>query len=329
MQTKQPKKVTYETVARHTGKLPDFAQSLSKHGLVLKKGEIHTLQINIGFYCNQTCRHCHLDAGPQRPEMMSDETVAQVVAFAGASRFDTIDVTGGAPELHPRIDYILQRLKPHCREIIMRSNLTALARKGKSLLKLMQENQVKVVASFPSLNATQLESVRGEGIFQQSIQALKQLNDFGFGCKGSGLYLDLVVNPAGAFLPPSQTMTEKRYHQALEARWGIVFNRLFTFANVPLGRFRKWLARSGNLDKYMKTLEKAFNPSTVAGLMCRNILSVSWDGYLFDCDFNQAIRLYMANRKRHISHLTGPPQPGTAIAVGEHCYTCTAGSGFT
>ena len=308
---------------------PDFGWCLAKYDLALNKGEITTLQINVGLYCNQSCRHCHLNAGPHRQEMMSDETIAQVVTYAKACNFHTIDLTGGAPELHPRIDFIIQSLRPLCREMILRSNLTALAMKEKPLMALLTDNRVKIVASFPSLNEAQLESVRGNGIFSKSIRTLKILNTFGYGRQNTGLALDLVVNPTGAFLPPSQTGNEKRYHQVLQGKWGIAFNKLYSFANVPLGRFREWLVESGNLEKYVEKLAGVFNPGTVAGLMCRNIVSVSWDGYLFDCDFNQAVRLYLGNQKRHVSHLTKPPQPGTPITVGEHCYTCTAGSGFT
>lgn len=307
----------------------DFGQSLRQHDLALVKTRITTLQINVGLYCNQVCRHCHLDAGPRRREIMSAETIDQVRGFAAACRFPTIDLTGGAPELHPRIDVIIRSLKPLCEEMILRSNLTALAIRGKPLMERLKSNGIKIVASLPSLNAVQLQSVRGENTFQKSIQMLKKLNALGYGRPDSGLELDLVVNPAGAFLPSSQQSIEKRYHQVLEDRWGVAFNRLFSLANVPLGRFRDWLARSGNLESYLQKLAAAFNPCTVAGLMCRSLVSVSWDGFLFDCDFNQSIRLHQGNRKCHISRLNRPPRPGTVIAFDQHCYTCTAGSGFT
>jgi len=196
-------------------------------------------------------------------------------------------------------------------------------------MELCKKHRVVIVASFPSLDPSQAESQRGEGTFQDSIAVLKRLNSLGYGQEGSGLELDLVSNPTGAFLPPSQAQAEKRFRQELERKWGIVFNHLFTFANVPLGRFRSWLKRSGNYQKYMEKLASHFNPGAVEGLMCRTLVSVSWDGYLYDCDFNLAERLPMDGRKIHVSEMVAPPEPGTPIAVSDHCYACTAGTGFT
>jgi radical SAM/Cys-rich protein len=213
--------------------------------------------------------------------------------------------------------------------IMMRSNLSALQNKGKHLMEFLRENRVHIVTSFPSLNESQTESIRGKGSFITGIETLKILNELGYGMPGSGLMLDLVVNPAGAFLPPSQSSLEKRFKTTLEQKWDIRFNRLLCFANTPLGRFRSWLQESNNFENYMQKLVKAFNPSAADGLMCRTLLSVSWDGYLFDCDFNQAARLFMGNRKTHITELKEPPAPGSPIAIGEHCFTCTAGTGFT
>jgi radical SAM/Cys-rich protein len=194
---------------------------------------------------------------------------------------------------------------------------------------LLRSYHVVIVASFPSLNESQTDSQRGDGIFLRSIDALKKLNSMGYGQDGSGLELSLVSNPTGAFLPSSQSQTEKRFRQVLEKKWGIVFNNLFTFANVPLGRFRDWLLLSGNLETYLKKLASSFNPCAVEGVMCRSMVSVSWDGYLFDCDFNLARRLYMGGGKIHVSEMTGSPRPGHPIAVADHCYTCAAGAGFT
>lgn len=312
-----------------TGK-PGFSSSLTAHRLELLKGKITTLQINVGLLCNQACRHCHLDAGPDRvSEMMSAETFDQIAAFAASNRFQTVDITGGAPELHPQIGAMIRGLRPLCSTLIIRSNLTALARKSDSLLSVFSENQVAVTASFPSLNELQTDSVRGKGVFQKSIKILQVLNAAGYGQADSGLELNLVVNPSGAFLPPSQEGIERRYRKILGNKWGIVFNKLFSFANVPLGRFRNWLIESGNLEKYEHKLSNSFNPCTVEGLMCRNILSVSWDGFLYDCDFNQAAGLYLGGSPMHISEIVCPPDPGFAVTLGNHCYTCTAGAGFT
>ncbi len=307
-----------------------FCLTLSKHGLTMDKGETNTLQINVGLLCNQTCRHCHLSAGPGRKGNMNLETAGQVVDYARRCSYETIDITGGAPELNPNLAYLIERLSSLTPRIMIRSNLSVL-NDGKRdyLLYLLRSFHVVIVASFPSLNESQADSQRGDGIFLRSIDALKKLNSMGYGHVGSGLELNLVSNPTGAFLPSSQSQTEKRFRQVLKKKWGIVFNNLFTFANVPLGRFHDWLLLTGNLDNYLKKLASSFNPCAVEGVMCRSMVSVSWDGYLFDCDFNLARRLYMGERKIHISEMPGSPKAGNPIAVADHCYTCTAGTGFT
>ena len=193
----------------------------------------------------------------------------------------------------------------------------------------LSDHQVVIVASFPAINASQTDSQRGSGIFDTSIEALIKLNRLGYGREGSGLELNLVSNPTGAFLPPSQAQTEKRFRQVLKDRWGLHFNNLLTFANVPLGRFRQWLAGSNNLDMYLEKLAQRFNPCAVSRVMCRSLVSVSWDGYLFDCDFNLAAKMPMGGRRTHINEMAGPPREGAPIVTGDHCYTCTAGSGFT
>lgn len=306
-----------------------FQQTLDRHGITLLKDKTTTLQINIGLRCNQTCRHCHLDASPGRGEMMIRETMDQVIEFARCGHFETVDITGGAPELHPDLGNFIKSVSPYASKTILRSNLTALSRKLNRLMDILKESQTAIVASFPSLNEVQLESFRGKGSFQSSIDTLKTLNEMGYGKEKTGLELDLVVNPLGAFLPPSQAETENRFHRIIKQKWDIRFNRLYTFANVPLGRFRTWLVKSGNFENYMEKLISAFNPCAIKGLMCRNLVSVSWDGYLFDCDFNQAAGLFLGKRKTHVSEIKNPPEPGTPIAVGNHCFTCTAGSGFT
>jgi len=307
-----------------------FPLTLSKHGLELTRGQTHTLQINVGLLCNQACRHCHLEAGPSREELMDAETMEEVVAFARQGHFQVIDITGGAPELNPNVAAMIERLRPLAQRIMLRSNLTALTDgKHHFLMNLCREHNIAIVASFPSLNMSQSEAQRGKGIFEKSITALQKLNAMGYGQDGSGLEIDLVSNPTGAFLPASQAQEEKRFRRELQRKWGIVFNHVYTFANVPLGRFRQWLEHSGNLEKYLQGLASRFNPCAVEALMCRTLISVSWDGYLYDCDFNLARGLSMAGRKIHISEMAGPPDPGTAIAVSDHCYACTAGSGFT
>jgi len=306
-----------------------FADTLSTHGLALEREEILTLQVNIGLMCNQKCAHCHLDAGPERKEMMSPETMEQVVELASSRVFDSIDITGGAPELHPDLTVFIEKLFPLKSEIMLRSNLSVLAGKGRSLMEHLRNHGVHIVASFPSLNEAQTEAIRGKGIFQTSVTTLRKLNEMGYGMPGSDLTLDLVVNPAGAFLPSSQKSLEKQFKKALENKWKVYFNQLFSFANVPLGRYKSWLQSSNNYDRYMNKLVTAFNPSAADGLMCRSLISVSWDGFLFDCDFNQAAGLFMGNRKIHISEIKTLPSRGEPVATGNHCFTCTAGAGFT
>jgi len=310
--------------------LMPFSLALSRHGLKLNRATTHTLQVNVGFLCNQTCRHCHLSAGPGRKENMEPGIVDEVVSYARRSSFETIDITGGAPEMNPGIGALIEGVFPLAPRIMLRSNLSVLNDgKRDQLLKMLKAYRVVVVASFPSLNEFQFNSQRGDGIFQNSIAALKKLNATGYGHDGSGLELNLVSNPTGAFVPPSQAETEKRFRKILKKKWGIVFNNLFNFANTPLGRFRQWLVKSGNFFAYMEKLSTGFNPCAVEGLMCRSLVSVAWDGYLYDCDFNIAGGLFMGGRKMHVSEMPGPPEPDSHIATADHCYTCTAGAGFT
>jgi len=310
--------------------LETFRNNLAKHGIDLTRKKCSTLQVNVGRLCNQSCRHCHLDAGPLRREIMNERTVAEVIRLAGRFRFGALDITGGAPEMNPHIKTLVSKLAPLTDTLILRSNLTAIAAaKQKGFLEFIADNGVTVVASLPSLNEAQAEAQRGENTFAASIRTLKELNALGYGRPDSGLELNLVNNPTGAFLPASQDEVEKRFRRLLANKWNISFNNLYAFANVPLGRFLAWLESSGNLESYVLKLAEHFNPCTLDGLMCRSLISVSWDGYLFDCDFNQSLQLYMDGRKTHISELQDLPGPGDSIAVSEHCYTCTAGSGFT
>jgi radical SAM/Cys-rich protein len=314
----------------HVPALEPFRNNLASHGLDLVRKKCTTLQVNVGRLCNQSCRHCHLDAGPSRREIMNEKTVAEVVRLAGRFRFEALDITGGAPEMNPHIKTLVGKLAPLTDTLILRSNLTAIAAESQNgFLDFLAANRVTLVASLPSLNADQAEAQRGKNTFATSISTLKKLNALGYGLPDSGLELNLVSNPTGAFLPSSQKEVENRFRRLLALKWKISFNNLYVFANVPLGRFLAWLKDSGNLESYILKLAAYFNPCTLEGLMCRSLVSVSWDGYLFDCDFNQSLQLYMGGRKRHISELQDLPGPGDSIAVSEHCYTCTAGSGFT
>ena len=330
MNTEQSSYEAGEVSGEKATNIEPFGHTLSIHGITLERGQTNTLQVNMGLLCNQTCRHCHLSAGPDRKENMSAQTVDEVISYAGRGHFDTIDITGGAPELNPHLFKLIEHVSSLVPRIMLRSNLSAL-KDGKRdhLIDILNKYRVVIVASFPSLNHAQADAQRGEGVFKISIDALRMLNEIGYGQEDSGLELNLVSNPTGAFLAPSQTETEKRFRRVLRQKWGIVFNNLFNFANVPLGRFRRWLLLSGNLEKYLEKLASSFNPCAVENVMCRTLVSVSWNGYLYDCDFNLAENLYLGGRKRHVSEMPGPPAPKSPISVADHCYTCTAGAGFT
>lgn len=310
-----------------------FAETLERYACELRRGETQTLQVNVGLLCNQACRHCHLEAGPNRREVMDRETMDAIAVYAARCRFQVIDITGGAPEMNPELEYLIERLAPLAERVMARSNLTALYElppdRQKELFDCFFSHKVTLVASLPSTNAAQSDSLRGKGVWKKSVTMLKAFNSFGYGHKGTGLELDLVSNPVGAFLPASQCQAKKKFKQDLTRKEGIVFNNLFTFANVPLGRYRTWLEKSDNFEQYMRKLSDSFNPATLDGLMCRSQVSVSWDGYLSDCDFNLACGLYLGGEKQHVSEMKGLPEQGKQIMTGEHCYACTAGSGFT
>jgi radical SAM/Cys-rich protein len=306
-----------------------FTVALERSGLSLVRGEITTLQVNTGYLCDLRCRHCHLEAGPGREEIMSRETMAAVISFARRSRFQVIDITGGAPELVPDLPLLVEGLAALTPRMMLRTNLSPLTGGArKSLLSLCVARRVVLVVSFPSTNPSLADAQRGAGVTAAGIAALKELNAAGYGVEGSGLELNLVVNPVGASLPVPQESAEREFRKDLR-RWGIVFSHLHTFANVPLGRFRTWLLRTGNYGKYMNTLTGSFNPSAVDGLMCRTLLSVSWDGFLYDCDFNLAAGRPAGGGKVHVAEVHDLPAPGAPIATGEYCYACAAGSGFT
>lgn len=313
-----------------TDLIPPFSQTIKVHSPALRRVSAEILQINTGLLCNQACKHCHLSAGPDKPQVMDKATMDSIIDFQKRCRLKVVDITGGAPELNPNLLYLVETLSDLADTVMLRSNLSALYDRDDSrLLNTLKQKQVTIVSSFPALNSSQTDSQRGKGIFDKSIRMLKRLNEQGYGQPGSGLELNLVANPAGAFLPSSQQATEKRFRRVLKDKWNIVFNNAYTFANMPLGRFRDWLVKSGNYDQYMTQLFKNFNACTLEGLMCRNLISVSWDGYLYDCDFNLAANLPKNNEKIHISQVESCTFEQDEIAVDDHCYACTAGSGFT
>lgn len=308
----------------------DFAATLKRHGLALRRDATRTLQVNVGYRCDLACRHCHLEAGPRRPEMMSRATMDEVLAYARRGSFQVADITGGAPELVADLDHLLRGLAQVVPRIMLRTNLTALTDAQRApLLELCRQLRVTLVASFPAVSAAQLEAQRGHGIWQRSVERLRQLNALGYGVAESPLELHLAANPAGAFLPPGQAAAERQFKRTLARQLGLSFNHLFIFANMPLGRFRAWLQASGNEGEYLDRLTAAFNPQAVAGVMCRSLVSVAWDGCVYDCDFNQAAGLPLGGERRHVSDLASPPPAGSPIATGVHCFACTAGAGFT
>lgn len=315
---------------KEAAEVEPFAVALEHHGHSLVRGEIATLQVNTGYLCNLRCRHCHLEAGPGRQEIMSRETMGEIVSFARRFPFQVIDITGGAPELVPDLPFLVEGLAPLAPRLMLRTNLSAVSGAAwASLVALCVAHRVVLVASFPSTNPSQADAQRGAGVTETAIAVLKKLNAAGYGMEGTGLELDLVSNPVGAFLPVAQETAERRFRIDLLRKWGIAFDHLYTFANVPMGRFLEWLLRTGNYERYLKTLTGAFNSSAVERLMCRTLLSISWDGFLYDCDFNLAAGRPCGDQKIHVSDVRELPPPGAPIAVGDYCYACTAGSGFT
>lgn len=306
-----------------------FQKALADNGLQLLRGQTRTLQVNVGRLCNLACRHCHVEAGPGRAEVMDRQTMDAVIRFARSHKFSIIDITGGAPELVPDIAYLVDQLAPLAPTLMLRTNLvTLLSEEKRGLLNLCCRLRVALVGSFPSVNRGQADAQRGEGIWEQSITMLQRLNTLGYGRTGTGLELYLVSNPSGAFMPVDQCAAEKKFKADMARKWGIEFTGLFTFANVPLGRFRKWLERSGNLEGYLEKLAASFNPATVEGLMCRSLINISWDGYLYDCDFNMAAGIPCTGTPLHVSWAE-LPEEGGPIMTDDYCFACTAGAGFT
>lgn len=310
-----------------------FDQLLRDHGLSLYRGRAMVLQLNLGRECNLACRHCHLECGPTRHEAMARQTMAQLASLAASYRFRTIDITGGAPELHPDLPMLIELLAPLAGSMLLRSNLVALADPARAarLLDVAQRHGLTIVASLPATDQGSTDRIRGAGTYDASVTMLRELNRRGFGLPGSSLELQLVHNPGGAFLPGCQSEMEAHYRQRLQQDFGIVFTRLLAMGNVPLGRFRRWLEATGQLDAYLDTLARDFNPAAVAGLMCREIVSVDWDGSVHDCDFNLAAGLPVAGKLQvdQLSPTVLAGLEGQPIATGDHCLACTAGAGFT
>lgn len=308
-----------------------FVQKLNGSGDGFRKRRIDVLQVNLGKYCNQACVHCHVEAGPGRKEIMSRETVEAVLGFLERSEIPTVDITGGAPELNPHFDYLVERCARLGRHVMDRCNLTVIFEPGKEYLaEFFRDHRVELVCSLPCYSAENVDRQRGKGTFELSIRALRLFNRLGYGVAGSGLDLQLVYNPVGVHLPPPQEKLEQDYKRILKEKFGVVFNRLYCLTNMPIARFEKFLRLSGEYDRYMNLLETSFNPATLEGVMCKNLLSVGWEGSLYDCDFNQMLGLPLRDgRGRPMKIWEASPEElaGRPILTGNHCYGCTAGCG--
>jgi radical SAM/Cys-rich protein len=305
-----------------------FEQALADSGLApLRASGIRVFQINVGKLCNQTCKHCHVDAGPHRREIMTRETAELCIAALRETAIPTVDITGGAPELNPNFRWLVEQSRELGRHVIDRCNLTVLLTPSQSgTAEFLADHQVEVICSLPYFLPDQTDAQRGSGVFEQSIDALRRLNALGYGRPGSGLLLNLVYNPVGAFLPPAQHAVEADFKRELGRRHGIEFNSLYTITNMPINRFLEFLLRSGNYERYMEKLANAYNPAAAAGVMCRDTISIGWDGALYDCDFNQMLDLPVASGM-HIRDFRPELLAQRSIVTGEHCYGCTAGTG--
>ncbi|HEV7351348.1 arsenosugar biosynthesis radical SAM (seleno)protein ArsS [Telluribacter sp.] len=311
--------------------LPMFQQKMEQADLfpLLATG-VEILQINVGKMCNQVCKHCHVDAGPDRKEIMTRETMEQCLAALANSDIPTVDLTGGAPEMNPHFRWFVEECHKLGKHVIVRCNLTIIVANPKyhDLPVFYRDHGVEVVSSLPFYNADKTDRQRGTGVFKDSIKALKMLNEVGYGKEGTGLTLNLVYNPAGAFLPGSQEGLKRQFKRVLKDEFDIEFNDLFAITNIPVSRYLDYLFSSGNFDAYMEKLVNAFNPVAARGVMCRNTISVSWDGYLFDCDFNQMLELPLEERMpQHISLFNAEALNNRNIVLHQHCYGCTAGAG--
>ncbi len=305
-----------------------FDEKLAAHNLELRAATIDTLQVNVGKLCNQACKHCHVDASPTRTEIMSRETIEQVLTAIRKFKIPTLDITGGAPELNPSFRYLVGEARAAGAAIIVRHNLTVMFEDGQEdLPEFFREHRVEVISSLPYFLQQQTDAQRGRGVFEKSIKALRRLNAVGYGIE-KDLNLNLVYNPTGAFLPPAQTSLETDFKREMKTRYNVSFNNLYTITNMPIKRFLGYLRRSGNEERYMQKLLDAFNPAAVEGLMCRNLISVDWLGKLYDCDFNQMLELGIENS---LPQTIGEFDPNRLmrrqIMTGAHCFGCTAGAG--
>ncbi|MBI4490069.1 MAG: arsenosugar biosynthesis radical SAM protein ArsS [Deltaproteobacteria bacterium] len=318
-------------VRKGGGVVQSFAERIHANGNGFHKRKIDVLQVNMGKYCNQACLHCHVEAGPGRKEMMTRETVEAILSFLERSEIPTVDVTGGAPELNPNFDYLVESCVCLKRHVMDRCNLTVVFEPGKEYLpEFFKRNRVEVIASLPCYTKENVDGQRGDGTFTKSVQALRILNGVGYGDPDTGLELHLVYNPLGAYLPPPQDRLEREYQRILREKFGIVFNRLYCLANMPITRFEKFLKLRGQYDEYVHLLEDNFNGATLDAVMCRSLLSVDWQGSVYDCDFNQVLDLPLTDREGKplkIWDLQQGEADARPIVVGDHCYGCTAGAG--
>jgi len=291
--------------------------------------EIEIFQVNVGKMCNQVCKHCHVDAGPDRKEIMTKEAMRLCLDALTESEISTVDITGGAPEMNPDFLWFVDEIKKLGKHVMVRSNLTILVSNGyEQYPEFMAKRGVEIISSLPYYSAVNADRQRGEGVFEKSVRALKILNELGYGKEGTDLKLNIVYNPVGAFLPPKQEFLERDYKRELWNKHGIVFNNLYTITNMPISRFLDYLIESGNYNGYMNRLINAFNPAAALNVMCRNTISVGWDGTLYDCDFNQMLELSLNHgAPKHVKDFSVELLQGREIVTGQHCLGCTAGAG--
>jgi radical SAM/Cys-rich protein len=308
-----------------------FADKLNLNGQSLNRRAVDVLQVNMGRYCNLACIHCHVESGPTRTEMMSRENVDAVLSFLARTEIPTLDITGGAPELHRDFDYLVESARSLGRHVMDRCNLTVIFEPGKEYLpEFFQLHQVELVCSLPCYSQENVDKQRGKGTFDSSIRALQRFNEVGYGRADSTLILNLVYNPVGPHLPPPQAQLEEDYKRILREQFGIVFNHLFCLTNMPITRYATHLKLRGEYDLYTELLEANFNAATLDQVMCRNLISVGWDGLVYDCDFNQMLDLPLrddAGNPLDIASLALDQVVNRPITVGDHCYACTAGCG--
>ncbi len=303
-----------------------FQRILSAHEIELKRGRVEILQLNIGKKCNQTCSHCHVNAGPARRELMTRATMQRVLDWLAPTQIPVVDITGGAPELNPDFRFLVEQVRAGNRRVMDRCNLTILFEPGQeNLAEFLAANQVEIVASMPCYSLENVDAQRGDGVFDLSIAGLQKLNSLGYG-RDPNLVLNLVYNPGGAFLPPAQGALEQDYKRELKQHFGIEFNNLFALANLPIARFATHLRRENQLGEYLDLLAANFNPATVNNLMCRNTINVGWQGEVYDCDFNGMLNLGW-NETPFLWDVDLSRVEGREIATGKHCFGCTAGAG--